>query len=139
MQRYLCMPGIPASSRKTISKISSSSHKLQIERGRYTDRTCPVCQSSRVEDEYHYIRVCPLYSEVRLKYIQSYYFVRPSITLTIQYKSDNYVQSRKVFDKSITAEGQLHNLMCVYLCVCICIVCNCCCMYSPMRFWVLVK
>jgi hypothetical protein len=53
-------------------------------------------------------------------------------TLAIQYKSDNYVQSRKVLDDSNTAQGQLHNLMCVCLCVCIFIVCNCCYMYSPM-------
>jgi hypothetical protein len=84
MQRYLCMPGIEASSRKAISKIRLSSHKLQIECGRYTktvrsERSCPVCQSGIVEDEYHYLLVCPLYSELRLKFIKPYYFVRPSM------------------------------------------------------------
>jgi hypothetical protein len=83
--------------------------------------TC-VSASSIVEDEYHHIRVCPLYSELGLKYIKSYYVGRPSITLTIKYKSDNYVQSRKVLAESNTAQGQLHNLVFVYLCVCIYVV-----------------
>jgi hypothetical protein len=137
MQRYVFMPGIPASSRKAISKIRLSSHKLQIECGGYTntvrtERTCPVSQSSIVEDEYHYIRVCPLYSELRLKYIQSYYFVRPSMwkLILLLSNTDNYEHTRKVLDESNTAQGQLHNLMGVYLCVFICIVCNCCYVYS---------
>jgi hypothetical protein len=84
MHRYLCMPGNPASSRTAILKIRLSSHKLQIECGRYTktvrtERTCPVCQSSTIEDEHHYILVCPIYSELRLKFIKAYYCVRPSM------------------------------------------------------------
>jgi hypothetical protein len=114
IQRYLCMPGIPSSSRKAISKIRLSSYKLQIECGRYTktvktERTCPVCQSSIIEDEYHYIHVCPLYSELRLKYIKSYYFVRPSMWKLILLLSNTSQTTMCILGKFFTIATQLRD------------------------------
>jgi hypothetical protein len=112
IQRHLCMQSNPASSRKAITKIRLSSHKLQIECGRYTktvktERICPVCQSSIIEDEYHYILVCPLYSELRLKYIQSYYFVRPSMWKLILMLSNTSQTTMCNLGKFLTIATQL--------------------------------
>ena len=52
------------------SKLRLSSHRLNIEVGRYTRtpvnlRTCNVCSSSDIEDEFHLMCVCSKYSDIR--------------------------------------------------------------------------
>ena len=56
-------------------------HKLAIERQRYVgkhrnDRICKFCYDKRkincVEDEIHFLLVCPLYDNLRVKYLQKY-------------------------------------------------------------------
>ena len=47
-----------------------SSHRLNIEVGRYTRtpvnlRTCNICSSSDIEDEFHLMCVCSKYSDIR--------------------------------------------------------------------------
>ena len=32
-----------------------------------------------IEDEYHLFLVCPLYSDLRLKYLPNYYIIQPSV------------------------------------------------------------
>lgn len=62
-----------------------SSHRLHIESGRWTkpirtpinERTCQIC--NLLEDEFHFIIECPLYSELRTKYISSRYTNRPNM------------------------------------------------------------
>ena len=49
-----------------------SAHNLEIERGRHLDvprenRKCRLCSMGMVESEYHFILVCPLYSELSNK------------------------------------------------------------------------
>ena len=41
-------------------------------------RTCLYCETI-TEDEYHFIMVCPLYSDIRLKYLHSFYYTEPSL------------------------------------------------------------
>ena len=54
---------------------------LRIETGRYEVmnrikgidanlRYCLVCNTERVEDEYHFLMVCPIYSNIRVKLLQ---------------------------------------------------------------------
>ena len=57
--------------RVALTKLRISSHKLQIERGRYKkpytkpeDRTCPKCQTC-MEDEKHFLIKCSLYDNLR--------------------------------------------------------------------------
>ena len=62
---------------KCITKSRLSSHKLAIDTGRYiaTDhskRTCFSCVD-KLEDEYHFILVCPLYNSLRKQYNKPYY------------------------------------------------------------------
>ena len=65
--------GLPFHMRKLISKIRCSSHRLEIERGRYTktqreDRICKICDSGEVEDENHFLIQCPAYKYLREMY-----------------------------------------------------------------------
>ena len=60
--------------RVVLSKWRLSSHKLRIETGRYTtpltprqERVCPECPTF-IEDEYHVVYQCPLYSNVRIRH-----------------------------------------------------------------------
>jgi len=54
----------------TLSRFRLSSHKLEIERGRYhnIDREnsiCTFCNSKAIENEYHFLLICPLYRDIR--------------------------------------------------------------------------
>ena len=53
----------------------SSSHRLMVEKGRYYNlsreqRTRPYCETI-LEEEFHF--VCPLYKDLRVKYLPSYF------------------------------------------------------------------
>ena len=42
-------------------------------------RICSNCDSSDVEDEYHFICICPKFETLRKQYIKRCYFVKPSM------------------------------------------------------------
>jgi len=70
--------------RRIIAKMRLSSHKLLIETGRHhnidrNERICPLCNCNDIEDEYHFILICPQYLEERIKYIPEFYYKRPSM------------------------------------------------------------
>lgn len=70
--------------RNILSKLRLSSHSLAIETGRHTgisrnDRKCTLCNLNEIEDEYHFIIICPFYSEIRKEYISKYYVNKPSM------------------------------------------------------------
>ena len=68
-----------------LSRLRVSSHRLEVESGRwvkpnqvpYNERKCSNC--SVLEDEFHFILECPLYVDLRKKYISRYYWLRPSM------------------------------------------------------------
>ena len=67
-----------------LSRFRTSSHCLRIESGRYDgtkreERICKSCQMRRIEDEYHFLLVCPTYRELRMKYLKPYYCHWPNI------------------------------------------------------------
>ena len=70
--------------RVVLSKLRVSSHKLECEAGRwarpvrvvYDERKCRVCNI--LEDEFHFIFECPVYSNLRKLYIDKYYINRHS-------------------------------------------------------------
>ncbi len=61
--------------RRSITKLRISSHRLEVEIGRYQtknitrtkyeNRLCKMCDLSDIEDEYHVLLVCPKYSKQR--------------------------------------------------------------------------
>ena len=66
-----------------------SSHNLNIEKGRYNNenrrnRLCTVCHLNDVEDEFHFVLKCPLYDQLRRKYVKPYYYRKPSVFKLVQ-------------------------------------------------------
>ena len=73
-----------------ISKLRMSSHRLEIEAGRWVrvnrvpvnERKCVLCNA--MEDEYHFVLECQRYIETRKKCIPKYYWQRPSMRKFIE-------------------------------------------------------
>ena len=82
--------------RKTISKIRLSSLNLNIKihvgTHRQTERNvrkCSFCDLNELEDEYHFILICPQDCDVRNRHIKKYYYTRPSMLKLVQlFKND---------------------------------------------------
>ena len=59
---------------KQLTRFRISNHQLLIEEGRHRridliDRRCKFCEMNCVENEIHFLLVCPLYHKLQLKYI----------------------------------------------------------------------
>ena len=79
--------------RIALSKFRVSAHNLAIEKGRHeniprNERKCRNCNLNVIENEYHFLLVCPRYSELRRKYFSSSYCHWPNLT-----KFDNLMTS----------------------------------------------
>ena len=60
--------------RRQLTRFRISNHQLLIEEGRHRgidaiDRKCKFCNMNCVENEIHFLLVCPLYKSLRCKYI----------------------------------------------------------------------
>ena len=60
--------------RKQLTRFGISNHQLLIEEGRHRgidliDRRCKLCDMNCVENEIYFLLVCPLYNNLRLKFI----------------------------------------------------------------------
>jgi hypothetical protein len=75
---------------KSLSRLRVSSHRLQIEAGRWSrpvpmpinERLCSVCNI--LEDEFHFVLECRIYNDIRSKYIPAKYWRRPSMSKFIE-------------------------------------------------------
>jgi len=70
--------------RIALSKLRCSSHCLAIEEGRYRDiampnRVCTKYSMNVVENEYHFIFVCPFFSDLRKLWLPKYFNSWPNI------------------------------------------------------------
>ena len=70
--------------RMALTKFRVSAHSLAIETGRHTGternmRKCVLCNMNVVESEFHFMLVCPFYSELRNKYLPRYYNHWPTL------------------------------------------------------------
>lgn len=75
--------------RNSLSKLRLSSHQLLIEKGRHSgivrqNRICVLCNKGEIEDEYHFVLICPQYHQLRMQYIRKYYVNHPSMYKFIQ-------------------------------------------------------
>ena len=59
-----------------LTRFRLSNHVLEIEKGRHCkpklpveERICRICNNNTIEDEYHFICVCPAYQTLRQEYI----------------------------------------------------------------------
>lgn len=80
--------------RVALTRFRTSSHNLFIETGRYDntlreDRICKSCNMRKIENEYHFLLVCPHYRELRIKFFKPIYCHWPNM-----YKFDNLLSSR---------------------------------------------
>ncbi|KAK6172851.1 hypothetical protein SNE40_016428 [Patella caerulea] len=92
LQYYLCKN---VTHKTLICKYRISAHDLQIEKGRYSNiqrsnRLCKFCNCDEIEDEFHALLVCPSYKYIREKYIEKFYWLKPSMyKLELLLKSTN--------------------------------------------------
>ena len=66
-----------------LSRFRLYSNNLNIETGRYSGqekdtRKCVMCNMKSVEDDYHFLLVCPKYQELRRKFFKRYYCCFPT-------------------------------------------------------------
>jgi len=95
---------LPKSLRVYFSRLRLSVHPLRIQTGRYAndnrprnERYCIYCSSNDIEDEYHFVCICPCYSVLRSKYINKCYYVKPSVYKYLQLlKSTNKIELIKL-------------------------------------------
>ena len=82
-QKYLDILNI-VKYRKSLSRLRLSSQRLEVKVGRwvkpnkvpYGNIKCKICNV--LEDEFHFCLECPLYAELRNKYISNYNWCRPN-------------------------------------------------------------
>ena len=91
-----------------------SSHSLEIERGRYQnvpreERLCKFCNSQTIENEYHFLLVCPMYIEVRRKYLKPYYCRWPTLNKFDKIMSTNNKSEIVSLSKYIYFANKLRN------------------------------
>ena len=90
--------------RHSYCSLKIGSLDLEIQRGRYNNvprdqRLCKLCHNE-VEDEYHFLLKCPLYDELRAKYIPSKYCVNPNLhkfVLLMSCRNSNIILSTATF------------------------------------------
>ena len=82
---------VPSKFRIVFAKFRMASHQLRIVTGRYgvnrierNQRLCNMCNSGEIEDEYHFLIICNAYKDIRVKYINKYYYTKPSVMKFIQ-------------------------------------------------------
>ena len=77
LEKYLSLQ-IENKYKVALTRFRTSSHDLFLETRRYdrTDRNLRICKScnmSKIEDEFHFLLVCPMYRELRRKYLKAYF------------------------------------------------------------------
>jgi len=82
--------------RNTSAKFRLSSHKLNIEVGRHNnifrnERKCSLCNLNDIEDEFHFLLKCPLYTAFKRQYIPKYFY-----TNTNMFKYITLMQSENI-------------------------------------------
>ena len=89
--------------RQALTKLRLSSHRLEIESGRWTkplitpreNRLCKQCNN--LEDEFHFLFECPLYNDIRQFYIKPYFTRRISMQKAIELlKTENSSNLKKL-------------------------------------------
>ena len=80
-EKYLSI--LPVNLANAVLKFRTLNHKLPIQKGRTLgiprqDRICHKCSSGDLGDEFHYIFVCPFFTNYRKQLLRCYYYARPN-------------------------------------------------------------
>ena len=70
--------------RKFLAKFRCGYIDINVNKGRiskidYAQRVCKYCNSNCVDDEFHFLLVCPYHTDLRAKYIPHYYTSHPNL------------------------------------------------------------
>lgn len=92
------------SHRIAVSRFRCSAHKLMIEEGRYRNierklRICQFCNLNVIENEYHFLLVCPAYRDLRATILPNYYCRWPTKNKFINFLKDNQSGNLKKLGK----------------------------------------
>lgn len=99
--------------RENLSRLRLSSHRLEVEVGRwakpnkipYQNRKCKVCHV--LEDEFHFLLECPLYTDLRKRYINKFFWARPNMLKFIELISISHGKTLKQLSVFIEKAFQL--------------------------------
>ena len=87
---------LPNKLKVALSRLRLSSHQLCIKTERYSQnrvdraqRICTLCNKPDIEDKYHFVLVCPIYSNLRQRYIRPYVY---KFTLLMQTEQKGMLQ-----------------------------------------------
>ena len=67
--------------------IGLSKHEKMIEY--HVQRKCSKCRLNEIQDEYHFILVCPYFIDLRNKFISNYFTQNPSMYKFLQLLNSN--------------------------------------------------
>lgn len=75
---------LPSRYRNIVSQFRCGILKLNIELGRHCNipreaRYCKICNLCMIEDEYHFLLICPAYRNIRMEYLPLYYNHWPNL------------------------------------------------------------
>ena len=70
--------------RQALTRFRISAHNLNIEKGRHLNinreqRICNKCNMKVIENEYHFLLVCPFYTNIRKTYLKPYFCHWPNV------------------------------------------------------------
>ena len=80
----------------TKEPLKCANHYLPIVEGRYTntpvhERTCTLCTTNDIGDEYHYLFNCTFFHAQRVKHLVRYYYINPNTSKMIKlFESPDY-------------------------------------------------
>ena len=96
LQEYLKV--LPSQYMYAMCKFRCVNSKIPSIVGRYSnqpieDRTCTLCESNEIGDEFHYLFECSEFNDIRVKYIKKYYYNHPSAyKMNKLFNESNYKQ-----------------------------------------------
>ena len=92
------------SHRVALTRFGCSAHKLMIEEGRHRNvernyRFCQICNINVIEDEYHFLLVCPAYRDIRINTLPKYFCSWPSKQKFVKLVSETQAATLKKIGK----------------------------------------
>ena len=117
-EKYLTCINVD-SHRIALSRFRCSAHKLLIEEGRYRNierglRICQFCNLNVVENEYHFLMVCPSYRNLRNSILPKYYCSWPSKNKFIKLLNEKQTGNLKRLGKYLWLANEKRNDMLGY-------------------------
>jgi hypothetical protein len=100
--------------RSALARFRCSSHKLEIETGRYKhldrpSRLCHLCNTGAFENEYNFLLVWSLYRDLRKQILPKYYCSFPSINKFRLLVSSNHAKTLRQLGKFIYCADKLRS------------------------------